>query len=283
MGQSIAFLNMKGGVGKTTIAVNIAYFLAMKKNKNVLLIDLDPQYNATQYLVDIEKHPEYVSGEQPTIFDIITTKGFGYKSILNGTEKKQNKERIQLNDVARTIWHSNKSKLDLIPGTLHLINLEMAPRGTEHRLQNFIKTINEAYDFILVDCPPTFSIFLLSGILACDYYLVPVKPDPLSILGVPLLETVINYYSENYGKIIDPLGVIFNMVRDTRMMAEVSEALRTTSVGKRYIFENHTRYSTCYAEASHRHIPLFEHWYATYYGYTKEMAKITDELLFLFK
>ena len=62
MGQIISVLNMKGGVGKTTIAVNIAGALAKIHKKRVLLIDLDPQYNATQYLVDLEKNPNYVSG-----------------------------------------------------------------------------------------------------------------------------------------------------------------------------------------------------------------------------
>ncbi|MHA1410592.1 MAG: ParA family protein, partial [Candidatus Odinarchaeia archaeon] len=169
MAKSIAFLNMKGGVGKTTMAVNIAQYLSMKKNKRVLVIDLDPQYNATQYLVDTDEHPEYVNGKDPTVLDIMTPKGFGYKSILNGEEKVHSKEDIKLKDVVRTIWVGIKGKLDLIPGTIHLINLEMASRGVEHRLQNFIRRIKDAYDFIFVDCPPTYSIFLLSGILACDY------------------------------------------------------------------------------------------------------------------
>jgi chromosome partitioning protein len=200
MGTVIAFLNMKGGVGKTTVAVNFAYNLSMKQDSRVLMIDLDPQYNATQYLVNIDSHQEYVDGTKPTVFDIIASRGFEYRSIVNGKKRRQKAEKLSLNDVARNIgtgW--NSARLDLIPGTIHLINLEMAGRGVEHKLQRFVTQIKDAYDFILVDCPPTFSIFLLSGILASDYYLVPVKPDPLSVLGVPLLESVIDYYSETYG------------------------------------------------------------------------------------
>jgi chromosome partitioning protein len=281
MAQSIAFLNMKGGVGKTTIAVNIAYYLSMKKKNRVLVIDLDPQYNATQYLTDIDKNPQYVNGENPTVFDVMCPKGFSYESILNG-KKKQISKLVQLKEVLLPLWKKGDTKLDLIPGTIHLINLEMAGRGVEHRLQNFVKKIKGAYDYILVDCPPTFSIFLLSGFLACDYYLVPVKPDPLSVLGVPLLESVIQYYSENYEKIIEPLGVVFTMVRDTRMMSEVIGGLKQTSAGARYIFESYSRNSTYYAEASEKHIPLFEHYYATYYGHAKDMEKMTEELISLF-
>ena len=284
MTQSFALLNMKGGVGKTTMAVNIAYYLSMKREERVLVIDLDPQYNATQYMVDIKKHPEYVSGEKPTVFDIMTPIGFSYNSIVDGVKKIQVRKSVQLDEVARTLWSGEgDSRLDLIPATIHLINLEMAGRGVEHRLQNFVKKIKDAYDYILVDCPPTFSIFLLSGILACDYYLVPVKPDPLSVLGVPLLESVIRYHSDNYGKIIKPLGIVFTMVRGTRMMSEVIGGLKETSVGTRYIFENHARNSTYYTEASERHIPLFKHYYAKYYGHAKDMENITKELLPLFE
>lgn len=283
MSKNIVFLNMKGGVGKTTMAVNIAQYLSIRKGKSVLLIDLDPQYNATQYLVDTDKHPEFVNGKDPTVLDIMMPKGFGYKSILNGEEKIHSKEDIKLKDVVRTIWSGNLGKLDLIPGTIHLINLEMAARGVEHRLQNFIKKIGDAYDFIFVDCPPTYSIFLLSGILSCDYYLVPVKPDPLSVLGVPLLETVIDFHCDNFGKEIEPIGIIFTMVRETNMMTNVMAALQQTSVGERYIFENYTRNSTYYAESSRNHEPLFEHYLARYHGHASDMNKIVDEFLFILK
>lgn len=284
MTHSFALLNMKGGVGKTTMAVNIAYYLSMKMEERVLVVDLDPQYNATQYMVDIKKHPEYVSGEKPTVFDIMTPIGFSYNSIIDGVKKIQVRKSIQLDEVARTLWSGEgDSRLDLIPATIHLINLEMAGRGAEHRLQNFVKKIKDAYDYIIVDCPPTFSIFLLSGILACDYYLVPVKPDPLSVLGVPLLESVIQYHSDNYGKTIKPLGIVFTMVRGTRMMSEVIAGLKETSAGARYIFENHARNSTYYTEASERHIPLFKHYYAKYHGHAEDMESITKELLPLFE
>ena len=263
------------------MAVNIAYCLSMKKKNRVLVIDLDPQYNATQYIVDTDKNPQYVNGEKPTVFDIMSLKGFNYQSIIDG-KRKQTVTTVELKDVALPIWSHENAKLDLIPGTIHLINLEMAGRGAEHRLQNFVQKIKNAYDYILVDCPPTFSIFLLSGILACDYYLIPVKPDPLSVLGVPLLESVIQYYSDTFGKTIEPKGIVFTMVRDTRMMSDVIGGLRKTSAGSRYIFENYSRSCTYYAEASQQHIPLFKHYYARYYGHAKDMDNITDELLKIF-
>lgn len=284
MGTVIAFLNMKGGVGKTTVAVNFAYYLSMRRTKRILTIDLDPQYNATQYFVDIDRYQEYVDGTKPTAFDIIASEGFTYRSIVNGQKKRQTKDKLALKDVARNLWNgADGARLDLIPGTIHLINLEMAGRGIEHKLQRFVAKVKDAYDFILIDCPPTFSIFLLSGILASDYYLVPVKPDPLSVLGVPLLESVIDYYSETYGLKLEPLGVLFTMVRSTSMMRNVMDGLKETSIGRRYIFENHLRNSTYYADASKKHIPLFKHYWARYYGHSDDVDRAVDEFLHFFK
>lgn len=268
---------MKGGVGKTTIAVNIASALAKLRNKKVLLIDLDPQYNATQYLVNTEKYPEYVNGKEPTVYDIIMEgKKITPPSVVDGSQIMQ--KRISIEEVARTLYQHEDGKLDLIPGTLHLINLEMMmQRGIENKLSQFIQTIERKYDFIFIDCPPTFSIYLLSGFLASKYYLVPLKPDPLSTLGVPLLEQVIDVYSETYSKEIKPLGIIFTMVRNTNEMRDVMESIKDTSAGKHYVFKNILSYSTTIAEASRENLPLFEYSRSSFYG--KQIIDITDELL----
>lgn len=283
MAKIVSMLNMKGGVGKTTLAVNMASCLAKLKDKKVLLIDLDPQYNATQYLVNLERHPEFVNGEQPTVFDIMAGESVSAFSVANGSKLETKPRRIGIQDVKRTIYAGNEGKgvLDLIPGTLHLIRLEMSlGRGTENKLRRFVKEIEGAYEFIFIDCPPTFSIFLLSGFLASDYYVVPLKPDPLSTLGIPLLERVIDVYSETYGKEIQPRGIIFTMVRNTKEMHNVMEDIRDTSAEKRYVFKNVLSMSTRVAEASRRNLPLFECEDAVKYG--DEIKRITNEFLELF-
>lgn len=270
---------MKGGVGKTTLAVNLASALAKLEGYKVLLVDLDPQYNATQYLVNVESNRGWVDGSEPTVLNIMSGDKRLVKSVFDGKELPP-KKTINLVDVARSIYKGKEGKLDLIPGTLHLINLEKATRGAEHRLQNFIKRIKKAYDFIIIDCPPTFSVFLLSGFLASDYYLVPLKPDPLSTLGVPLLESVLEVYSEDFEKKIEPLGVVFIMVRNTNEMDNVMEGIRDTSVGKRYVFRNYLSMSTYVAEASRLNKALFEYGPANRYG--EEIKAITKEFLGLF-
>jgi cellulose biosynthesis protein BcsQ len=94
-------LNMKGGVSKTTLAVNIAGAFAKLHDLDVLLIDLDPQYNATQYLVNLEKHPEYVEGDEPTVLDVMCGE-FETRSVLNG-QKVGGKDSVSIDDLTRTL------------------------------------------------------------------------------------------------------------------------------------------------------------------------------------
>jgi chromosome partitioning protein len=280
--NTIAMLNMKGGVGKTTIGVNIAGALAKLHDLNVMLIDLDPQYNATQYLVDLEQHPEYVEGNEPTALDIMCGE-FETRSILNGHKLGGKESPPTLDQLTRTLYQNphGKGKLDLIPSTLHLINVENTGRGTEHNLQNFVSTVQKGYDYIFIDCPPTFSVFLLSGFLASDYYLVPLKPDPLSTLGISLLERVLAAHSKTFHKTIEPIGVVFTMVRQTNEMDNVMDTVKKTSAGRRYIFRNPLSNGTGVAEASRKNRFLFEYDRSRKQG--EEIKAITNELIGLLR
>jgi len=275
----VAMLNMKGGVGKTTLAVNIASCLAKLKGKKVLIIDLDPQYNATQYLVNLEKNREFVDGSKPTVFDIMAPRGVSIPSIANGMLIKPTPRNVTLDDVKRTLFEKEDGKLDLIPGTLHLIGVEISREmAIENKLKNFVTKIKDAYDFIIIDCPPTFSVFLSSGYLASDYYLVPLKPDPLSTLGIPLLEKVFEFYQESFGnKEIKCVGVVFTMVRRTNEMDNVMKVIREVSAGKRYVFDNFLSMSTVVASAARKNLILFESRETAKYG--NEIKDITDEFL----
>ena len=281
MKNTIAMLNMKGGVAKTTLAVNIAGAFAKLHDLSILLIDLDPQYNATQYLVDLDAHPEYVEGDEPTVLDVMCGE-FETRSVLNG-QKVGAKDAVNIDNLTRTLYNNpnGKGKLDLIPSTLHLINAEGTGRGTEHNLQNFVSKMHEKYSYIFIDCPPTYSVFLLSGFLASDYYLVPIKPDPLSTLGISLLERVLAAHSKTFNKSIEPNGVIFTMVRQTNEMNNVMETVKETSVGKRYIFRNSLSMGTAVAEASRKNKFLFEFDRAKKQG--DEIRSIARELIDLMR
>ncbi|MBE6064823.1 ParA family protein [Clostridium cochlearium] len=176
----VSFINMKGGVGKTTLCKEMGNYLSLRyKNKNdedlkVLLIDIDPQANLTQALNE-RYRPDYKEYEQKvSIENIFNTKTTGY-------------------DIDRIIVKLHKN-LDLIPGELETIFLERAQNNnTSHKLMDFIEDnkLKEKYDFIFIDCPPTYSVYTEMAFFCGDYYFIPVIPDAYSALGVDLLERVV--------------------------------------------------------------------------------------------
>jgi len=269
----ICVLNMKGGVAKTTLAVNMAYASAYYKHKRMLLVDVDPQFNATQYLMKQKDYISYIEdGSKLTVLDIYRPRTERAPSVVLSNGQKKKAPKLNLSNIIVTIFQ-NKGKLDLIPSTLQLMELEISTRGTERRLKNFIDQVKDAYDLILIDCPPTLSIFTLSAYLASDAVLVPIKPDWLSTIGLPLLEKVMEQYEEDHGHKISQLGIIFTMVdKRTTLMKDRMEEIRKT----RKTFKNYLRQSIRVAEAIGSNEPLFLYKRSKLYG--EEIKNITDEL-----
>jgi chromosome partitioning protein len=177
MAKVVSFINMKGGVGKTTLAVNVAYAMAWYHSKKVLIVDADPQFNATQYLMDDDAYLAHIENPaKNTIHDIFQPRRPGHVSTVRGTARAQNKTKMQLSSCICRIATRANGFLDLIPSTLNLIDLEMAQRTTENRLKKFLKETASHYDYVIIDCPPTVSLFTQAAILASDMYLVPIKP-----------------------------------------------------------------------------------------------------------
>lgn len=207
----ISVLNMKGGVGKTTLSVNLAYILANYHDKKILIVDIDPQFNATQYLVNQENILDHFESKK-TILDIIMPQK-EEKIDLVKTKKKVTLKKPQLSDYIINITSKpNGSRLDLIPSTVNLIEIENSPRGAEHHLKQFIRKYCKLYDIVIIDCPPTIGIHTLSAFLASAYYLIPLKPDYLSSLGLSLLEKALEKYRKADGHKLKSLGVVFTMV-----------------------------------------------------------------------
>jgi chromosome partitioning protein len=225
---------MKGGVAKTTLAVNLADALNRRKDKRVLLVDLDPQFNATQCLFS---GPDYVSrrkGGGHTVLNLFDDSGSSEVSLVTGVVEKSS---VKLEHVKP--W-SVRAGFDIIPGDLELYRLEMSgAHGREKRLKRYLEKTeaHEQYDYVIVDTPPTPSHWMISGLLAADAYLVPVKPEPLSRVGIDLLRGVINRCTENHGHDIENLGVVITIAdRRTRVFDEAIAFLDKNPIwkGKRF-------------------------------------------------
>ena len=245
----ISLINMKGGVGKTTLAVGLAWELA--KNYRVLLVDIDPQFNATQWVVDADDYLTWVRTKH-TIFNVFQPTALASAASPHAGASS----RIAKATASSTIIpvEMNGVQLDIVPSILELMKLDAAPRGTENRLRVFLEKVRGDYDHILIDCPPTASLFSYSAFLASDAYLVPVKPDPLSVLGLPLLERAMLDYEERSGQELPRLGLVFTQVRQTEAMSSTMDVVRASYPGE--VFEHMIAQTTGVAEAVERNMPL---------------------------
>jgi chromosome partitioning protein len=162
--KTIAIANQKGGVGKTTSAINIAAGLAVKGHRT-LLIDLDMQRNTTMSFFDLTA--------------ITVTLG----DVLIGA-----KDRRPISDA---LYHTDIENLDLIPASIQLGKLDRFSQFEEqYRLKDSLESMQH-YDFAVIDCPPSLGSALTQAFLACDYVLIPIKADYFALEGViDLMETI---------------------------------------------------------------------------------------------
>ncbi|HMM31771.1 MAG TPA: ParA family protein [Clostridia bacterium] len=231
----ISFVNMKGGVGKTTLAVNMADFLTKRHSRRVLLIDVDPQFNATQCLINGDDYMSYIRQGGTTIVDIFNYKKTATVSVVDGTSEK---EPVPYDNIRP---YTTQRGFDLIPSQLDLFRFEMTPgQGTENRLKNYLNHIKKTgeYDICIIDCPPTPSVWMTSALLASDYYLIPSKSDPISMTGLELLEGIIKERKENYGCACKCAGLVLTMVEtNTIVYREAFTYFSRTPRWKPYLYE----------------------------------------------
>ncbi len=208
-GKVISFINMKGGVGKTTLCIGIGEYLANFCEKKILFIDLDPQFNTTQSLInEFDLEDEYLNNY---------SEGSGSKTVMRLFETQTTlARRIDLPAPKDVVVQLNDN-MALLPGTIDLILVESDKDGTKAKKVNrFIKEnkLRDSYDFIFIDCPPTISVYTDAALIASDFYLVPNRIDRYSILGIKLLKQVIDRLDDNEQIGIKPLGIIYTMVKD---------------------------------------------------------------------
>lgn len=219
MAKTIAFINMKGGVGKTTLAVNTAYTLAKIERKKVLIIDMDPQMNATQYTLSEEQMEEILNDRSKSIFGCLSP-----DYVTNTVIENENDEEYNIQDESRWIFNVDRI-FDIIPSSLDIMTLNLA--ATPFKLQQYIKNkLDSLYDIIIIDCPPTISDYTKVSLLASDLYLVPMKADSLSVFGLPMLENYVKKTIQGeFQHAINCVGIVLNMVLPNRLLYKKNQPI----------------------------------------------------------
>ncbi|MEN1760082.1 MULTISPECIES: ParA family protein [Anoxynatronum] len=209
MGVSIAVFNQKGGVGKTTMAVNLSACLAAQ-GKKVCVLDIDPQGNATS--------------------------GFGIdKSQLTTTIYDALVNEI---DIEKVIIPSGYENLDVIPASVDLAGAEIeltAQKQRERVLRKALETIKEKYDYIFVDCPPSLGLLTINSLAAVDRILIPIQCEYYALEGVSHLMNTYQMVKNNLNPALTIQGVVLMMFDGrTNLSIQVVEQVKRVFRGKVY-------------------------------------------------
>ncbi|MCX7000817.1 MAG: ParA family protein [Candidatus Sumerlaeota bacterium] len=202
MTHVVAIANQKGGVGKTTTAVNLSACLASTHHRT-LLIDMDPQANATSGLgIDKQTLPM-------TIYDL-----------LIGSPEPP--ERVFLNPIIKDLW--------LLPSNIHTIGAESELLGAsdkERRLRHIVHNIRDRFDYIIIDAPPSLGLLAINVLTAADWLLIPVQCEYYALEGLSLLMETVRRVRSAFNPELKILGLLLTMFDSrTNLARQVTEDVR---------------------------------------------------------
>jgi len=228
MSRIIAIVNHKGGVGKTTTTLNLGKALSLQ-GKKVLLIDIDPQANLSQSvgLENLEKNVYHLLGEQNNFEEIV---------------------------------HHISENFDIIPSDLNLSEAEVKFQADVEgyfKLKNALKTVQNEYDFIFIDCPPSLGILTINALIACSEIIVVVLAQFLATKGLNTIIGVVAKINKNLNPTLKILGLLLTQTNRTVLSQTINDLVKKHYTYK--VFDAHIRQNVNLAEASTQAMDIFQY------------------------
>ncbi len=227
MGKTYVFVNQKGGVGKTTSAINIGAYLALE-GKKTLLVDFDSQGNMTSGVG--------VDREKPTVYDLMA-----------GT--------VAIESVIR---ESPVPGLQVIPASIDLSGaaIELVDQeNREYYLKKALAPVKDLYDYILIDCPPSLGILTLNGLAAADAVLIPLQCEYFALEGLTLLLQTVKRVQKSLNPDLEIGGIFFTMY-DSRTRLAQDVVQQVTSYFKDRVFRTIIPRNVRLSEAPSHGLPI---------------------------
>lgn len=277
MATTVSLINMKGGVGKTTLAFNLSWYCAWEANMKVLAVDLDPQSNLSQYLMGAKSYLEYLGAQRPTIVEV-------FEQFSPPRTSKASASPLIPDEVIHRLkkWKDGSS-LSLVPSRLELAWTLKNPTDKSELLPQFLAQVEKEYDLIVVDCAPTESILTSAAYRSSRYLVVPVKPEFLATIGLPLLERSLEEFrSRHKHHTLEMAGIIFNDKRriatPPEQKASIKEVKKAAAQYRWPVFDHAAHHSDSFPTGSRASTPIFRTEYAR--DYVKgEFSEVAREFL----
>lgn len=228
--KKISVLNIKGGVAKTTSAINVAAILAEEGNK-VLVVDVDAQSNLTMAFKSYDIDDLSVS-------DVLLSKS------------------VEVNEVIKETENEN---IDILPSNISLAFAEKkilldVTRSQQNRLKRILDKLEDKYDYCIIDCPPSLNMITINALVASDEVIVPIKIDKFALDGLEYLLESIDEIKEEFNPNLQFKGCFVTMDTSTTVNKEIKKALK--DILKDKMFDTSIRQNVTVTEASFEQIPV---------------------------
>jgi chromosome partitioning protein len=279
--------------GKTTLAFNLVWFSAWRANLRVLAVDLDPQANLSQYFMGAQKYLDYLNADKGTVVEIFEQfsapkPAKGAPTLLDPAKVIHRLRKWDDGSLLDLVIHrlrkwDDGSLLDLVPSRLELAWTLKNPTEKAHLLPQFLAKVSGNYDLIIIDCAPTESILTTAAYRSSRFVVVPVKPEFLATIGLPLLARSLEEFKlMHQDQTLEMAGIIFNDIRRSNTPPEQkksrADVKKLASTFGWPVFEDAAHHSDSYPAGSRQGMPIFLTDYAR--DYVKdEFADVGNKFL----